>query len=735
MLEHFQLRTMKNSIGIGGTIGRRDRADETLAPQTTGYEARSQYVDIPRLEFAPATPQTASNRFGAGERRVSQFNSEASSRPVHLKYRPDIDGLRALAIVSVTAFHAFPDYMAGGFIGVDIFFVISGFLISGIIFSRIEAGNFSYIDFYVGRAKRILPALTIVIAATLAIGWVVLFSSEYKNLGANAFAASIFASNIKLWREVGYFDTNAHYKALLHLWSLGVEEQFYMFWPILAVFVWRRWNMALVILAIGIVSFCANIYLTYTDPIAAFYTPLARFWELMVGGGLAFLGLYRHRSIEVRSHFLSVVGMALIILGLALTTKDSAFPGWLAVLPALGAAFVISAGPNALLNRFVLSNPAMVWIGLISYPLYLWHWPVLAYLRVMEGGELPPSQAAAAVALAVVFAFLTYAIIEKGVKALVQPRLISLILCGLLVLFGVSGLAIRAFNGVSSRDINELNVSDNWVGDVSSDLTDACGMTPQEKRGIANCASDKRNTPVFALLGDSKAAALFPGLVRTSDEKGRWLLIGGTGPHGAPIPVISDAEPYKAFQQQTIAASDAIARNPAIRVVVLTAAIRSLFLTDEDRYLEDLPKSPNYKIALDGLDRMIAKFAAAGKTVVITIDNPTLADPLECMTRRTQIKFLATLFDHKKNYRCAISIDENRRRMKSYLDLLGELSTKWGTRLIIYDPVNALCIKEKNLCPSERNGHLLYSYGDHISDYASGLMARELTQRLRGMAL
>lgn len=713
------------------------RAKPARAPATAlravDDEARSRNAAIPRFEFVSTTPGIVPAGLSSGEIGLAALRSDASSQPGHLKYRPDIDGLRALAIVCVIAFHAFPNYLGGGFIGVDIFFVISGFLISSIIFSQIEADRFSYVDFYVSRIKRILPALMIVIAVTLAVGWIILFSSEYKNLGANAFAASIFAPNIKLWHEVGYFDTNANYKPLLHLWSLDVEEQFYIFWPALAVFVLRRWNMAPLMVSIGVISFFVSLYLTYTDPASAFYAPFARFWELMIGGGMASLAACRQRSADMRSHFLSLAGMALIILGLALTSKAIAFPGWSALLPTLGAAFLISAGPNAVLNRFVLSNPAMVWVGLISYPLYLWHWPLLAYLRVMGGGVLLPSHAAAALALAVVFAFLTYEIIEKPIKAFARPKLMALVLCGLLMSVGASGLAIRALNGVSSRDINELNVSDNWVGDVSSQLTDACGMTSDESRGVANCVSDKRNTPVFALLGNSKAAALFPGLVRNSDANGRWLLIGGNGPHGAPIPVISDAESYRTSQPLSIAASDAIARNPAIRVVVLTTAIRSLFLTDDDRYLENLPKSPNYQIAFDGLDRMIAKLVAAGKTVVITIDNPSLADPLECMTRRTHIKLIATLFDHKMNGRCALSIEENHRRAKTYLDLLGELSAKWGRHLVIYDPVNALCIKAKDICPSGRNGHLLYSYGDHISDYASSLMGRELTRLIRGL--
>lgn len=215
----------------------------------------------------------------------------------HPKYRPDIDGLRAVAILAVVLFHAFPGKMPGGFIGVDIFFVISGFLISTIIFSSLERDRFSLVEFYVRRIRRIFPALIVVLLTSLVVGWFTLFPDEYKQLGTHTAAGAAFIQNFILWRESGYFDNAAESKPLLHLWSLAVEEQFYIFWPLLLAFVWKRqWSFLKITAAIGLASFAANIYLMHRSPTAAFFLPISRFWELMVGGGLRILHCIVHSS-------------------------------------------------------------------------------------------------------------------------------------------------------------------------------------------------------------------------------------------------------------------------------------------------------------------------------------------------------------------------------------------------------------------------------------------------------
>ncbi|MFY9747552.1 MAG: acyltransferase family protein [Acidobacteriaceae bacterium] len=640
--------------------------------------------------------------------------SNQAGKLKHPDYRPDIDGLRAVAVLSVIAYHAFPAILPGGFIGVDLFFVISGFLISSIIFASVEAGTFSYIDFYKRRIKRIFPALIVLLLAVLAFGWLVLFAPEFRQLGAQTFAASVFVSNIALWREAGYFDTASSYKPLLHLWSLGVEEQFYIFWPLLVGIAWRRWGLLWLTAVLGTASFLLNLFLTHSSPESAYFLPFSRFWELMIGGALAYWLLHRNRRVAVAPHLQSILGILLVAAGLVFITASSPFPGWRALFPTVGAFLLISAGPQAFVNRFFLSNPWMVGIGLISYPLYLWHWPLFSYLDLMEGGTTSTARLLCAIALAFLLAWLTYRFVEKPLRHR-RNVAVPIALLSALLLVGCSGPVIWKLHGLPSRSINRLNVSDYLAGYLAGiqnpETQNQCGLTATQMRGVSFCLSDKREAPVYALLGDSKAGALIPGLIEDSKPGGRWLVIAGTGPES--IPLVSTT------------ASDAVLRNPQIRVVVLTLAVRTLFGA-QDRFLADLPHSPNSPAAFQFLDRMIAKFSAAGKTVVITVDNPTLADPQLCMTRRTQFALINALFAHPANSHCSISIAALNQQTGAYRSLLSELAAKWPGTLTIFDPAPELCDLHTGICPAWIDGHMLYSYSDHISDFASLRIAQSL---------
>jgi peptidoglycan/LPS O-acetylase OafA/YrhL len=341
---------------------------------------------------------------------------QASSR-VTEKYRPDIDGLRAIAVGSVVAFHAFPNFFKGGFVGVDIFFVISGYLISGIIVDAVERNRFSYLDFYIRRIRRIFPALVVVIAATLFVGWYVLLPDEFERLGKHLAAGAGFATNLVLWGEAGYFDVSSDTKPLLHLWSLAIEEQFYILWPLILGPVWRRKRGLLVAtLSIAAISFAYNVISVVHHPVAAFYSPLARFWELMLGGVLAYL--VRQKG-EWLAHFRTqraAGGLLLIGVSVFALNREFAFPGYWALLPTVGAFLVISAGFTNWISKCVLGNRLMVGVGLISYPLYLWHWPILVFAKIVKGGLLTPTDRIAAIAASVALAFLTYRFVEYPIR-------------------------------------------------------------------------------------------------------------------------------------------------------------------------------------------------------------------------------------------------------------------------------------------------------------------------------
>ena len=311
---------------------------------------------------------------------------------VRQSYRPDIDGLRAIAVLAVVAFHFNVGPVPGGFTGVDIFFVISGYLITGNILDTLRAGSFTFSDFYQRRIRRIFPALLVVLLFTFATALTVRRDDELfsvlRPFGATyhgIVAGAAFVTNFTLLHGSNYFTQTGTTQPLLHLWSLAIEEQFYIVWPLFLFGLFRLRLVALpFVLAIAAVSFGFNVLTVQTSPELAFYSPQARAWELMLGAALACVGVVggsSGASWPRTGHARSAIGMALIVIGLFALTRNSTFPGWAALLPALGAVLVISAGPNALLNRYVLGTRPAVAVGLASYSFYLWHWPTLLLLE------------------------------------------------------------------------------------------------------------------------------------------------------------------------------------------------------------------------------------------------------------------------------------------------------------------------------------------------------------------
>lgn len=341
--------------------------------------------------------------------------------PHSLKYRPDIDGLRAVAVLSVLFFHAFPEALPGGFIGVDIFFVISGFLISSILFEQVEKGQFTFLNFYKKRVLRIFPALFVVLFSVFIFGWIFLYPHELGSLSRHIFTGSTFLSNILLWFEVDYFDAAAETKPLLHLWSLGVEEQFYIVWP---VFILLNFKFGIkhsfLFIALILISFGINIFFIEKSPMTSFYLPFSRLWELGIGSMISYLNFRYHDHFFSKkttlSNIYSISGLVIIALSLFLLNKTMPFPGWVALLPVAGASLVLIASPEAVFNRFILANPVAIFIGLISYPLYLWHWPVLSFGQLIAGNALNSYVKLLLLFICVVLAWLTYKYIEFPIR-------------------------------------------------------------------------------------------------------------------------------------------------------------------------------------------------------------------------------------------------------------------------------------------------------------------------------
>lgn len=544
-----------------------------------------------------------------------------SSRPPWTapSYRPDIDGLRALSVIVVMLFHAFPNELKGGFIGVDVFFVISGFLIGGIITQELDAGSFSFRAFYMRRARRILPALVLVILFVLFVGWNTMFPSEFRQLGRHVTAAVLFLSNFALLTEVGYFDMEAHTKPLLHLWSLSIEEQYYVVWPLFAWILRKRRSLFLALTGlIAISSFLLS--LTEADAALAFYSPLTRVWELAVGVLAAHLPrstVSKYLNSGVRRNILHSVGFFAIVTAACVTDARS-FPGWWPLLPVFGAAFVILSGPSSYGSWQVLGSRPMVWIGKISYPLYLWHWPLFAYAWLAYGAAPPAEVRWSLLLISVVFAWTTYKFVERPIRfGMGHARPVLLVAASFLAL-GAIGTAIVQLDGLPMRSVAELNraLADDLRVPTSTRTSDG---TCKERYGVdtgeAFVCFVNSSSPRILVIGDSVSMAFYSA-IRAGLVEERAAFVGAHSFNWARSEC-SYRENLEAWMRGAETCQAVIrtallilAQEPSIEVLVIPTYSRNPFFTNE--------------AALAALQQIVAD---AGKQVVYVLSVPQFGNP------------------------------------------------------------------------------------------------------------
>jgi peptidoglycan/LPS O-acetylase OafA/YrhL len=369
-----------------------------------------------------------------------------------MKYRAEIDGLRALAVLPVILFHAGFDVFGGGFVGVDVFFVISGYLITTIIISEMAEGKFSIVNFYERRARRILPALFFVMAACLPFAWFWFTPNELKAFGQSLVAVSTFSSNFLFWSESGYFNTASELKPLLHTWSLAVEEQYYILFPIFLILTWKfglKWVLAILSIAF-LISLGAAQYGAHNSPSAAFFLLPARGWELLVG---VFVAFYLKYNTHIKSHFLnqmlSLLGFGMILYSIIVFDKTTPFPGLYALIPTIGTGLLILfAVPKTLIHR-LLSIKLIVGIGLISYSAYLWHQPLLAFARHRLIGEVSESLLIALCITSLLLAWFSWLFVEAPFrqKTKVTRQSIFKLSITFILSFSLAGIWLHYSNG------------------------------------------------------------------------------------------------------------------------------------------------------------------------------------------------------------------------------------------------------------------------------------------------
>ncbi len=434
------------------------------------------------------------------------------------RYRSDVDGLRAVAVMLVVNFHGFPDAMPGGFIGVDIFFVISGFLITGIIARELGAERFSLITFYNRRVRRIFPALIVVLCTVLVLGWLWMLPAPYAALSRDVAASAAFSANIALLLQSGYFDIESAKKPLLHLWSLGIEEQFYLFWPLLLMLAARlRWSLLWVAGAIGVASFVLNVALIGSDPVATFYLPFTRAWELLAGAVLA-CGWNRIDQSEAAGNRRSIVGVVLIVAAAAVLNVHRAFPGWWALLPVAGGALLLSAQASWI-NRVVLGWPPMVWIGLISYPLYLWHWPLLVMFAIIKFEPLTLIDRELILLSSALLAWGTYWLIERPFRFGRPVPLKAASLAGAMAVVAIAGVIVFEGRGFDFRLPGEIRAMANVPVQSAQWRIHQCLLDLAHETAFAHDCVDRNRRPLILVWGDSTAGALMPGLRKAQESR------------------------------------------------------------------------------------------------------------------------------------------------------------------------------------------------------------------------
>lgn len=456
----------------------------------------------------------------ADDRAGHTGTSLSTNGAYRLAYRPDVDGLRAIAVIAVLGYHLQISWVPGGFVGVDIFFVISGYLIGALILKEARAGSFSLVSFYARRVRRIAPAFGVMVSTVLVVSYFKLLPSEYVRFAWSAFYSALSVSNIYFYYHAGYFDAPASTQPLLHTWSLGVEEQFYLFFPVLVVIVFKcaRNRLNASIALILLCSFALSVYETLVAPRSAFYLAPARVWELLLGVLLVNQS-WTAKLPSFARHLGATAGLAMIGFAITTFTYETPFPGAAALIPCLGAALVIAAGQSGgSLVGSALSLRPVVFVGLISYSLYLWHWPILFFVR-FDSLVLTTRSRVAVILFSLVAATLSWQFVEKPFRkrfrSLPDARVIFGGLTGLVSLATIALLVITG-DGFPARFSPTARAFAQYLGEGQAHFREGecfiVGPYTFADFDRAKCLGTQSGRKNYLLLGDSHAAQLWYGL-------------------------------------------------------------------------------------------------------------------------------------------------------------------------------------------------------------------------------
>ncbi|WP_320200364.1 acyltransferase family protein [Agrobacterium sp. rho-13.3] len=555
-----------------------------------------------------------------------------------MEYRREIDGLRALAVVPVVLFHAHFTFLPGGFAGVDVFFVISGFLITSIFCRDPRWPSVDLISFYERRMRRVAPALLFIIAAILPIAWLWMLPQELNNFGKSIYSVILFFSNFLFWQETGYFSPANELKPLLHTWSLALEEQFYIIFPILLLLTrrWKRPNQIGSLIFLSVLSLLLTQIVPLYDPVANFYLLPTRFWEIGAGCTLALLQLDRKPSWQCFGGLAAILGLCLIIGSYVFVTESDWYPGWRTVPVVLGTLLILAfAGPQNLVGRFLGIRP-LVFMGLISYSFYLWHQPLFALWGLRDFDGITKSEYAALIALAFLLSIATYRFIERPFRdrRFLTTRFAIPMLFVVALFLGAIGGVGDYTNGFAAMrpDVVAANARAQGLGSGCED------------RLIGECTTAPN--PEIAVWGDSFARHLINGIMGSHDGV---RLVQLTKSKCAPFLGMS-WDPSGESQswasgclKHNAEIMSYIANKPSIRFVVISSPFINSIIAPHVLKSDGTRVSGGYDLILQELTRTLDQIASNGAQPVIFAPPPRDGnDHGICVARTVAIGIAAT---------------------------------------------------------------------------------------------
>ncbi len=656
-------------------------------------------------------------------------------------YRPDIEGLRAIAVLAVVGFHASPNWITGGFVGVDIFFVISGYLITRNICTGLARNTFSIGDFYSRRVRRIFPALCLALLFSAVLGWFYMLALEYRSLGKHIAGAASFIENILYYNEQGYFDESSLNKPLLQLWSLGVEEQFYFAWPLLLWWATRsRLKLPAVMVSVIVLSFICNVFGGVSASAASFFLVQARIWELALGGLIA-LPWLRHATTPASSaaaaqtqddHAITwqrrayrgapLAGLCLIFTSILTFTKDFWFPGWWALMPTVGAVLVIAGNPESSASRRLLSSRIMVWFGKISFPLYLWHWVLLSFLYIIVPEAFSRNARLVTVLVSIALSWLTYKYVETPMRANTSTRLkVTVLACAMTLLLGF-GLGSMLSDGFPNRPFAR------HFNSVEAAITDwqfPKGLVERSVGGHEFLATSHA-PPSILFIGDSHIDQFAPRVLALYQQQrmadAAFVTLNGC----PPIPNVYEekhplCDPFVARINSTLKLL------PSVKVVVIGGCWNCYFGL-ETKPIPDVNnfnyvyraggreayfrKGEGAALAMKSLEKYLGELSKT-YTVYLILDNQMADenDPRQVLRNR----FSLTRNDATRSH-LSLSPEQKARNVT-----LRELAERSGARVI--DPLASLCPDDS--CPIfSAPGVPIFKDGHHLR---SGFVAERAT--------